>query len=796
MRNVLVAVLVGAVLAAAGECAVTRLRDEDACAALSHTPSRTEVERCVSSVVVSRGRMLDMVHLASNTTVLYPYTQILKDANATSYYYPAPVDLERELATLEYDVRAAAAADADDVPFFEFYSRLARVVASARDGHLDISLASPAGEPGFVVDYVGAVLPFTLALYGSHARIAASAVTNRSGLAYAATVERERDVDVAAIDGVAPAEWVARAAFAAFNPMKSAQGRFVFMHRALNTGLLLATVPDKDTLFSKHVVTYRDGTHMPFEFFFVNTRWQASAAAAGTAAREPELPFTTLRRPGEHGPLTEDEVVTMIERKARDHTPGSSSSAAPGAGAGASASPSASARIEAARRKMGGALGVGAAAATAKMAAAAGLPPRGGALGASTGTGSSGFEAYTSDGALYCRVVEGFADYVAVPTFSPDSVDEFLDVLLQCADAFDGNALPVVLDVPLNGGGYLALAAATFMVLSPYADARAMVAVREGAYTPAVVAQTGMGQDRASCADIASTREGAWYRDAVHVTYAGGTADVRSQTEYLAFEALRPVLQRHALTAHPRSQTELLVLTDGYCFSACSFLLNQLHETHSAVVVGYDRAPLGAPFEASQCASSVVAPADAVPALRRLAAATGMRLRSPFWQSFALDYTFRAVVPHDFLHTPVDTVVDYHTDDPHADAAQLVALLRGVLAQYNASCRAGFYRRSDCRDRAVLGREGQGVAECDAATHTWRTDACTLLYCNRGYFYNSTARQCLPDVCAVADDASGTGGRAAGSRSAGTAATLARTGATILVTILLGSAVTFLISVF
>lgn len=772
MKNVCAALVlvVGALLVTTGHCGKTQVRD-DSCAALPHTPSRTEVERCVSSVVVSRARMLDMVHLVSNTTVLYPYTQILKDAKATSYYYPQPVDLERELATLAYDVRAAGATSKDDdtVPFFEFYSRLSRVVASARDGHLDISLASPKGEPGFVVDYVGAVLPFTLALYGSHARIAANAVTNRSGLDYAATVAREQDVDVAAIDGLAPAEWVATAAFAAFNPMKSAQGRFVYMHRALNTGLLLATVPDKDTLFAKHVVTYRDGTHMPFEFFFVNTRWQASGDRGAAASREPELPFTTLQRPGAHGPLTEDEVVTMIERKAREHT---------------TSSASASARKKETKTT----------ATTATGATTTGVFNKG-LLGKMHASRESGFEAQTSDGALYCRVVEGFADYVAVPTFSPASVDEFLDVLLRCADAFDANALPVVLDVPLNGGGYLALAAATFMVLSPYADARAMVAVRATADTPAVVAQTGMGQDRATCADIASTREGTWYRDAVHVTYAGGTADVRSQTEYLSFEALRPVLARHALTRHPRSQTEVLALTDGYCFSACSFLLNQLHETHSAVVVGYDRSPLGTPFEASQCASSVVAPDEAVAALRTLAAATGMRVRSPFWQSFPLDYTFRAVVPHDFAHTPVDTTIDYHTDDPHADAAQLVALLRGVLAQYNASCRAGFYRRSACDDRAVLGPEGQGVAECDAATHTWRTDACTLLYCNRGYFYNSTARICSPDVCAVADD-DAANGRAAGSRSAGTAATLARTGATILVSILLCSAITFLISVF
>lgn len=783
MVNLCAALLVaGTLLATATASATSRLRDES-CSALPYLPTRTQVERCVSSVVVPRARMLAMVDLASNATVLYPYTQILKDANATSYYYPRPVDLERELDTLAYDVAVATGSSGSDkeedtVPFFEFYSRLTRVVASARDGHLDVRVSSPADEPGVVVDYVGAVLPFALQLYGDHARVAPSAATRLGSAVDEATVARERGVEVAAIDGLAPGAWVA-AVFGAFNPMKSAQGRFVYMHRALNAGIMLATAPDKETLFSKHVLTYSDGTHLPFEFVFVNTRKKADSGASARAAEaEAELPFMKMQqRPGEHGPLTEDEVVTMIERKAREYAHGS------GTSKGTRDAEKEAAIIAAARKK-------------SKL----------GSLGIDTNSnkgnnkdskGKDGFEAATEDGSLYCRVVEGFADYVAVPTFSPESVDAFLDVLLRCAGAFDANALPVVVDVGANGGGYLALAAATFMVLSPYADARAMVAVRAGAYTPAVVAQAGMGEDRATCAPLTSTGAGTWYRDAVRVVYAGGTRDTRSQTEYLSFEALRPALAPYALARHPRAQTEVLVLTDGYCFSACAFLLSQLRETHSALAVGYDAAPLRAPFDAAQCASSVVAPAGAVPALRRLAEAAGAALRTPFWQSFPLDYTFRAVVPHDFLPAPVDTAVDYYTDDPAADATVLAARLSGVLAEYNASCRAGYYLRSACRDEAVLGREGQGVVTCDPATNTWRTDSCVLLYCNSGYFYNSTSKECEVDVCAALsddDDENGGARRAAGSRSAGTIATLTVTAISVFVSVLLCSVVTFLIS--
>ena len=196
-----------------------------------------------------------------------------------------------------------------------------------------------------------------------------------------------------------------------------------------------------------------------------------------------------------------------------------------------------------------------------------------------------------SDGRFVCRADEtNKTNMLLVATFSSSSENSFISTHEKCMNLFDSNDYPIIVVLTQNGGGYISLYQDLVRALAPNRAffETGTFKISDVSDYLARTCYCSSNQDPYSCQKDVILKGridnlGDWYNKPTIIKYGNVEHKVVQISKYDMTANLK-VMQK------PRKPTEIVIYTDGYCFSACSMFVKNMKEL-AAVTVGFGGNP-------------------------------------------------------------------------------------------------------------------------------------------------------------------------------------------------------------
>lgn len=342
---------------------------------------------------------------------------------------------------------------------------------------------------------------------------------------------------------------------------------------------------------------------------------------------------------------------------------------------------------------------------------------------------------------------------LTLKTFGPANNDDFFKVADECFALFDSNDYPITLVLPMNNGGSGDIVGSFEQRLAPHGDYDMIGSVRkskgmEGCiehYYGPLISSPQDCKIRYNTSDP-SQPLGEWYTSPKSCRY-GDVEHVYSQESFMRYTQLIST----NLTKHPRKPTELIVMTDGYCYSACSVLTKAMSEQGQAIVVGFEGDPAASmeSFDGGNSPTDVIGQ-DQLFALEddvnKLSQLGGFMTISMF-ETFRWNYEFNETIPREFMLFPVDERVPlYHFGDHKV--GQFVEEAVNIYKKYQTQCNPKNKRlvkvTDECDSKMTIEHAHGGYLCGDDGK--W-TSQCVASYCDPDYRFDYYNQKCVPDVC-------------------------------------------------
>ncbi|BFU24573.1 hypothetical protein EHI8A_174350 [Entamoeba histolytica HM-1:IMSS-B] len=372
------------------------------------------------------------------------------------------------------------------------------------------------------------------------------------------------------------------------------------------------------------------------------------------------------------------------------------------------------------------------------------------------------FDLETSFSSLACKTYKEEnrrINLLVLQTFYPSPLeeDEFFEVFEKCIQQFDSNNYPITIILPLNGGGYTDLESNFENVLAPHADTSFIGSVRvsEGTENCLKFGYASLFADPTNCSvrfdePLLSRKPiGSWYSDPI-IDHYGDVEHKRSQP------SLAPPQQMLAsrLVNNPRKPTDIVVFTDGFCYSACSLLTKGLREKGNAIIVGFEGDPEkeNSFFDAGQSPTFVIEDINTLTPEAFDLHTYGGSMQISFFETYRFKYDYNETIPREFLLDPINERSNlYSYKESMIDSFADEAIQ--IINKYKNECDSNNKRlvKVDIAcDKEILIEHAHGGYEC-GDDNKW-TKKCVASYCDDGFKFDYENQKCIIDVCYSQDD--------------------------------------------
>ncbi|KAL7714043.1 VWFA domain-containing protein [Entamoeba marina] len=364
--------------------------------------------------------------------------------------------------------------------------------------------------------------------------------------------------------------------------------------------------------------------------------------------------------------------------------------------------------------------------------------------------GETIYDYQSTDGFIACKTYDEEdkqINMLMISSFYPTTyIESYLTVFSQCFDLFDSNTYPISIVLPMNGGGMVTISQMVENILASYSDVRITNSVRisngtancvEGSYSNGFT-------NANTCEVIPNFSTSEFYTNPVVDTY-GEYEHYRTQPTTTNLDSASQMNLQNL-----RKPTEIVVFTDGYCYSVCSLLAKDLKEKGNAIVVGFEGDPEGDLnlFDAGQSPTFVIDSAATELNESDFITEIGGTLQISFVETYVTNYEYNETIPREFIIDPVDERVHIYKYDETKLGTFAESALE-IIEKYKTSCNADNDKlhlikewdvASDSVDHAYVGYL------CDDGV--WSTVE-TPVYCDKGYFLDLNTRKCVENVCYV-----------------------------------------------
>ncbi|KAL7715884.1 VWFA domain-containing protein [Entamoeba marina] len=353
-------------------------------------------------------------------------------------------------------------------------------------------------------------------------------------------------------------------------------------------------------------------------------------------------------------------------------------------------------------------------------------------------------------------------------SFMYDMADEnntFIETLNNCFEFFDTNNYQIEIILPLNGGGIGDVEADIENAFAPHSDVNLYGSVRESddAETVLKMIYASLMADPETCEHRREVDEnttiddlkeplGPWYDEPI-TDYYGETAHVRSQPSVMPPGQL---LTYTTFTKNPRKPTDIVVMTDGFCYSCCSLLTKGFLEKGTAILVGFSGDPEG-PVEEFDSGISPTAVITSMYTLSESAtdlAKKGGSMSISFFETYSYNYYFNDTIPREFIKSPVMERVDIYAFNEDTISLFVEEGIK-ILDKYQTYCdvnnTAMVFVDDNC-DASIKIEHAHGGHPC--VNGLWDLQQCVPSYCDEGYKWDRNNNICIVDTCYAEESSS------------------------------------------
>jgi len=359
---------------------------------------------------------------------------------------------------------------------------------------------------------------------------------------------------------------------------------------------------------------------------------------------------------------------------------------------------------------------------------------------------------------VICTVDTGL-NYMRINSFDykNEAAMEYIQELTECVAEFNENQNPVAVILPHNVGGSFQTMIPTQVILMPTSDYRIVGSMRKTDSTKHVAVDSDFltahkfGGESETC-EVFTTKsdiETFWEKT---VTDDLGNSITHERTD-LAFATFKDSVNNIlSLALTHRKPTDILIVTDGFCFDTCAFFVNNAIKSGSAIVAGYGptRSLDVELFPAGQCPSISGNPADY---FTEIANNTeyGLTFTIPLVESFDATNP-RNHIPGDYSFQPVDLHMGFFQEFDTSNTPLVKAFiwyLNQTVLGYQTQCNPANKRLLLVSDECNSGDKPHAVSFGYACGENgeWDKTSCKVASCEQGYLVDFKNDACVPYTC-------------------------------------------------
>lgn len=343
-------------------------------------------------------------------------------------------------------------------------------------------------------------------------------------------------------------------------------------------------------------------------------------------------------------------------------------------------------------------------------------------------------------------------NYLVISSFSAD-INAFVDEITDCIRIFDKNEDPITVYLPMNRGGYLALEAITFNLLFPDSDPSTLFAIRKTDKNEFISVDKGYAMSLSPNEDYCYMFNSLGVKElekfwSVTETddLGGGVLHSRTKKENMLYKELLVQFQNYVLT-NPRKPTDVVVVTEGFCFSACSVFVDNVIRTGVAIVTGIGAThPGNERFVAAQCPSTVINPADYFDSVKNNTA-MGIGFSVTFFESYNISAKKDEVIPGDYETMRIDKHLGYYEVlDP--DIMDIIEYTKDVHEEFKEKCNPYNQRLLLVNDKCkVSDKHALTVGYACGSDGFWNHSDCRIATCKMQYAVDFKNNKCMVNDC-------------------------------------------------
>ncbi|ELP83641.1 hypothetical protein EIN_200790 [Entamoeba invadens IP1] len=355
------------------------------------------------------------------------------------------------------------------------------------------------------------------------------------------------------------------------------------------------------------------------------------------------------------------------------------------------------------------------------------------------------------------RVVSNQKFYILVVyTFNSD-FDKFLALTDQCKKLFDESDDPIVVILDNNSGGTVDLSAHIQDSLAPYNVFDVLVSQRISESTEIVMRSGGAAQlldPKTKKSRIPRQKEyykedlGKWYDSPVtdvFVSKSGGESKfVRTQKSVYEKEFKMKYNMKNV-----RNPNQIIMFTDQFCFSACSFLSKDFRQKNAALLVAYSGLPYSTIQERDVGQSPTVVITDK---LIRYNNNTndenkekeldefdeyGFEMQISFSPTYPRNVSFPKIPDEYNIHYPHEYFENEAFEESEESITKFLEEAQRVFEKYRTRCDEGMYIFDD---KCIGNKDSVGGHICQNGQYNY--NKCVLVGCKNGLELNQTTGFC------------------------------------------------------
>ena len=322
--------------------------------------------------------------------------------------------------------------------------------------------------------------------------------------------------------------------------------------------------------------------------------------------------------------------------------------------------------------------------------------------------------------------------------------DASLDIAEKCAYLFDQNEYKIVIIFPRNGGGNPIIGYNIIELISPYILTRNSLRIKKDKNMDLFI---DLYNSLDLFVEINSTNKvnGTYVNDSfVSEKYGDQTEEFSKPFAWRVNQAKIEKIKKSL--KHKRTPTEIIIMTDGFAYSAASIFMKNAYKSGAGIIVGYNGNP-NLPddlFDLSQSPSAVSGVGnfkDIYPEIYENTVKYLIGLQSI--TCIASYHEFQeSHIPQEYDVQIVDKRIKLYNSYDDIYYQEFIDEAIKVLNSYKTNCNPNNTMLVLFSEKCDFGNRLHGGFACGSDSK-WNTSNCVPIYCDEGYYYNKISNSCI-----------------------------------------------------